>query len=103
MIDRTATGGAEIVGLLKTGSAYYSPSASAVQMVEAIVKDKKRILPCACLLEGEYGVNGLYVGVLAKLGESGVEEIMKLELNSEEKKKFQHSVDAVKELVGKLG
>lgn len=102
LVERTAKGGAEIVNLLKTGSAYYAPSSSAVQMAEAIIKDKKRVLPCAVYLQGEYGVNGIYAGVLAKLGSKGVEQVMKLELNAEEKKKFEHSVDAVKELVAAM-
>lgn len=99
LVDRTAKGGAEIVGLLKTGSAYYSPSASAVQMAEAIIKDKKRVLPCACMLNGEFGVDGLYLGVLAKLGAAGVEEIMPLEMNDTEKAALKKSADAVEELV----
>jgi len=99
LVDRTRKGGAEIVNLLKTGSAYYAPSASAVQMAEAIVRDKKRILPCAVLLKGEYGVNDLFCGVLAKLGAKGLESIPNLELNPEEKKMFDHSAGAVKELV----
>ncbi|MCC7442606.1 MAG: malate dehydrogenase [Bdellovibrionales bacterium] len=99
IVDRTRKGGAEIVGLLKTGSAYYAPAASAVQMAEAIVRDKKRILPCAVLLKGEYGQNGLFCGVLAKLGAKGLEGVPALELNSEEKAMFQKSCDAVKELV----
>ena len=102
LVERTAKGGAEIVNLLKTGSAYYAPSSSAVQMAEAILKDKKRVLPCAVYLSGEYGVNGLYSGVLAKIGAKGVEQVMKLELNSEEKAKFDGSCAAVKELVGAL-
>lgn len=102
IIERTAKGGAEIVNLLKTGSAYYAPSASAVDMAEAILKDKKRILPCACLLNGEYGVEGIYVGVLAKLGAGGIEQVMQLELNAQEKEKFGSSVEAVKELVAAL-
>lgn len=102
LVKRTATGGAEIVGLLKTGSAYYAPSASAVQMAEAIIKDKKRVLPCACYLDGEYGVKGLFVGVLAKLGTKGVEQIMPLEMNPEEKELFQKSAKAVQELVDVL-
>lgn len=102
LVDRTAKGGAEIVGLLKTGSAYYAPSSSAVDMAEAIIKDKKRIVPCACLLNGEYGVDNTYVGVLAKLGKGGVEEVMQLEMNDEEKAGFQKSVDAVKELVAAM-
>ncbi len=99
LVDRTAKGGAEIVGLLKTGSAYYAPSASAVQMAEAIVRDKKRILPCAVYLEGEYGTKGLFCGVLAKLGAKGLEGIPVLELNEDEKKLFQKSAGAVQELV----
>src|SRR5476651_1098073 len=81
LLDRTRNGGAEIVGLLKTGSAYYAPSASAVQMAESILKDQKRILPCAVYLEGEYGVKGLFVGVLAKLGAGGVEQVIEVKLN----------------------
>lgn len=99
LVDRTAKGGAEIVGLLKTGSAYYAPSSSAVDMAEAIIKDKKRIVPCACLLNGEYGVDNTFVGVLAKLGKNGVEQIMDLEMNDDEKAAFKKSVDAVKELI----
>jgi len=102
MVDRARKGGAEIVGLLKTGSAYYAPAASAVQMAEAIVRDKKRILPCAVYLKGEYGVNGLFSGVLAKLGAKGLEGIPLLELNSEEKEMFKKSCDAVQELVDAL-
>ena len=102
LVDRTARGGAEIVALLKTGSAYYAPSASVVDMVEAIVRDKKRVLPCACFLQGEYGVDGVYVGVLAKIGSKGVEKVMNLELNEEEKKKFSQSVASVRELVDSL-
>lgn len=99
IVDRTRKGGAEIVELLKTGSAYYAPAASAVQMVEAIVRDKKRILPCAVNLKGEYGVNGLFVGVLAKLGAKGLEGVPTLEMNAEEKDMFGKSAAAVKGLV----
>ena len=99
LVKRTATGGAEIVGLLKTGSAYYAPSSSAVQMAEAIIKDKKRVLPCACYLEGEFGVSKLFVGVLAKIGSKGIEQIMPLEMTEEEKAAFQKSAGSVKELV----
>ncbi len=102
LVDRTRKGGAEIVNLLKTGSAYYAPSASAVQMAEAIVRDKKRILPCAVLLQGEYGQKGLFCGVLAKLGAKGLEGIPTLELNDKEKEMFQKSADAVRELVEAL-
>ncbi len=99
LVARTRQGGAEIVNLLKTGSAYYAPSAAAVQMAEAIVRDKKRILPCAVLLNGEYGQNGLFCGVLAKLGAKGLEEVMKLDMNAEEMAMFEKSAGAVKELV----
>ncbi len=99
LVERTRKGGAEIVELLKTGSAYYAPAASTIQMVESIVRDKKRILPCAVSLKGEYGVNGLFVGVLAKLGAKGLEGVPTLELNAEEKDMFGKSVAAVKGLV----
>ena len=105
IVERTVKGGAEIVGLLKTGSAYYAPSAAAVQMVEAIVFDRKKILPCAAYLEGEYGINGAYVGVPAKLGANGVEQIIELKLTPEESEALKRSAEAVKELVSimKLG
>ena len=99
IVDRTRKGGAEIVGLLKTGSAFYAPAAATTQMVEAILKDKKRLLPCAAYCDSEYGVGGYYVGVPVILGAAGVERIIELELGEEEKAAFQHSVDAVKELV----
>lgn len=99
IIQRTRAGGAEIVGLLKTGSAYYAPAAATAQMVEAIVRDKKRLIPCAAYCDAEYGVGGYYVGVPVVLGAGGVERIIQLELNSEEKAAFQRSVDAVKSLV----
>ncbi|NDF15538.1 malate dehydrogenase [bacterium] len=99
LVDRTRKGGAEIVELLKTGSAYYAPAASAIQMVEAIVRDKKRILPCAVYLKGEYGVDGLFAGVLAKLGAKGLEGVPTLEMNAEEKDMFGKSAAAVKGLV----
>ncbi|MES2770286.1 MAG: malate dehydrogenase [Bdellovibrionota bacterium] len=102
LVKRAREGGAEIVGLLKTGSAYYAPSASAVQMAEAILKDQKRILPCAALLDGEYGVKGLFVGVLCVLGGKGMEKVIEIKLNEEEKKMLDHSVGAVKELVEAL-
>jgi len=102
LVQRTANGGAEIVALLKTGSAYYAPAASAVEMVEAILKDKKKILPCAAYLEGQYGVNGLYVGVPVKLGRSGVEQVIEIKLTPEEQAAFKKSADAVRELVDKL-
>ena len=102
LVDRTRNGGAEIVGLLKTGSAYYAPAASAVQMAEAILKDQKRILPCAAYLQGEYGVKDLFVGVLCKLGGKGMEKVIEVKLNDTEKAGLDHSVNAVKELVTAL-
>ncbi len=102
LVQRTRDGGAEIVGLLKAGSAFYAPSASAVEMVEAILRDKKKILPCCVHLEGEYGINDLYVGVPVKLGSAGAEEVIEITLGDEEKAQLQHSADAVTELVGVL-
>jgi malate dehydrogenase len=102
IVQRTRDGGAEIVKLLKTGSAYYAPSASIVVMVESILKDKKRILPCAVFLEGEYGVNGLFLGVPAKLGARGVEEVIQIRLTADEKAALVKSADAVRELMGVL-
>jgi malate dehydrogenase len=99
LVDRARNGGAEIVKYLKTGSAYYAPSASAVEMVESILKDKKKVLPCAAYLEGEYGVNGLFVGVPVKLGSRGIEQIYQIKLAPEEQAMLQKSADAVKELV----
>jgi malate dehydrogenase len=99
LVDRTANGGAEIVGLLKTGSAYYAPSAAVTEMVEAIFKDKRKILPCAAFLEGEYGVDGLFVGVPVKLGRNGIEEIVRIDLRPEEDAALKKSAAAVKELV----
>ncbi len=103
IIDRTRKGGAEIVGYLKTGSAFYAPSAAAVDMVEAIFYDRKKILPCAAYLEGEYGINGLYVGVPVKLGARGVEEIIQIKLTPEEQAALQKSADSVKGLVQTIG
>src|SRR5947199_5299091 len=103
LVDRTANGGAEIVKYLKTGSAYYAPSAAATEMVEAILKDKKKILPCAAYLEGEYGIKGLFVGVPCKLGAKGLEEIIQIKLTPEEQSALQKSADAVKELVAVIG
>src|SRR6266404_8636735 len=103
LVDRTANGGAEIVKYLKTGSAYYAPSAAATEMVEAILKDKKKILPCAAYLQGEYGINGLYVGVPVKLGAKGIEQIIEIKLTAEEKTALEKSAAAVKELVGVIG
>lgn len=99
IVDRARKGGAEIVGLLKTGSAYYAPAAACAQMVEAIVKDKRRVLPCAAYCDSEYGVGGYYVGVPIVLGANGVEKVIELELDDEEKAAFQKSVDAVRDLV----
>jgi malate dehydrogenase len=99
LVQRTANGGAEIVGLLKTGSAYYAPSAAVTEMVEAIFKDKRKILPCAAYLEGEYGVDGLFVGVPVKLGQNGIEEIVQIDLRPEEEAALKKSAAAVKELV----
>lgn len=99
MVDRTRNGGAEIVGLLKTGSAYYAPASAAVQMAESYLKDKRRVLPCAAYLQGEYGVKDLYVGVPTIIGKNGVERIVEIDLEENERKMFDHSVNAVKELV----
>jgi malate dehydrogenase len=99
---RTADGGAEIVALLKTGSAYYAPGASVCEMVEVILKDKKKILPCCVYLGGQYGVKGLYVGVPVKLGRQGVEGIFEIKLTAEEQAAFNKSADSVRELVTKL-
>ncbi|QDV11067.1 Malate dehydrogenase [Rosistilla oblonga] len=102
IVDRTRKGGAEIVSLLKTGSAYYAPAAACTQMVEAIVKDKKRLIPCAAYCDTEYGVGGFYVGVPCVLGTDGVEKIVELKLTDEEKSNFQKSVEAVKSLVATM-
>ena len=102
LVDRTRKGGAEIVGLLKT-SAWYAPAASIVEMVDAILNDRKKILPCAAYLEGEYGVNGLYVGVPVKLGGQGIDEIIQIELTLEERSAMQNSAAAVKELIEIIG
>jgi malate dehydrogenase len=103
IVQRTRKGGAEIVNLLKTGSAFYAPSAAIVEMVEAILKDKKKILPCAAYLEGEYGVQGLFVGVPVKLGARGIEQIIEIKLTPEEQTALKKSADSVKELVGIIG
>lgn len=102
IVDRTRKGGAEIVGLLKTGSAYYAPSASAVQMAEAILKDQNRVLPCAAFLQGEYGINNLYIGVLCQLGGNGLEKVIELDLDDTEKAGLENSRKAVEELVNAL-
>lgn len=100
IVQRTRDGGAEIVNLLKTGSAFYAPASSAIAMAESFLKDKKRVLPCAAKLNGEYGVKGLYIGVPVVIGAKGVEKIIEIELNADEKKMFDHSVNAVKDLMG---
>jgi malate dehydrogenase len=103
IVERTRKGGAEIVNLLKTGSAYYAPSAAVVEMVTAILKDKKKILPCAAYLEGEYGISGLFVGVPCKLGARGIEQIIEIKLTADEKAQLDKAVATVRELVGVLG
>ncbi len=103
LIQRTRKAGGEIVGLLKTGSAYYSPSASAVAMVEAILRDQKRIFPCAVMCSGQYGIKDLVVGVPVKLGSAGIEEIIEIKLTDEEAAALQRSADAVRSTVAKMG
>ena len=103
IVKRTANGGAEIVGLLKTGSAFYAPSLAAVEMAEAILKDKKKILPCAVYLEGEYGISGLFVGVPCKLGKNGIEQIIEISLTNDERVALQKSASSVQELIDILG
>jgi malate dehydrogenase len=98
LVARTANGGAEIVSLLKTGSAYYAPASAAVEMAESIIKDKKKILPCAAYLEGEYGINDLFIGVPVKLGTAGVEEIIEINLTDTEMSALQKSAAAVQGL-----
>jgi malate dehydrogenase len=102
IVNRTANGGAEIVKYLKTGSAYYAPSAAAVEMAESILKDKKKVLPCAAYLEGEYGINGLFVGVPVKLGANGIEKIYEIKLTDEETAKLHKSAASVQELINVL-
>jgi malate dehydrogenase len=103
LVTRTANGGAELVTLLKTGSAYYAPAASVVEMVEAVLRDKKKVLPCAAYLEGEYGVKGLFVGVPVKLGRRGIEQILQITLSADESAALGRSAAAVRELTDKLG
>lgn len=102
IVTRVRNGGAEIVGLLKTGSAFFAPGMSIVEMIESILKDLKKVLPCSVLLEGEYGVNGIFAGVPVKLGKNGVEEIVEIELTEEEKQALQKSVEHVRVLVEKI-
>src|SRR5437763_2116257 len=103
IVTRTRDGGAEIVNLLKSGSAYYAPSAAVAEMIDAIVLDRKQILPCAVRLEGEYGIRGLFVGVPVKLGAGGAEQIIELDLTDDERTSLRRSADSVKELVGVMG
>jgi len=102
LIQRTRDGGAEIVKLLKTGSAFYAPAASTVEMVEAILKDKKKILPCCVLAEGEYGINDTFVGLPVKLGRSGIEEILEIKLTPEEREALHLSASHVRELCNRV-
>jgi malate dehydrogenase len=102
IVERTKNAGGEVVALLKTGSAFVSPALSAIEMAESILKDKKRVLACACLCEGEYGVQGLYVGVPCVLGAGGVERILEVEMNPDERKLFDASVDHVRRLVAEI-
>jgi malate dehydrogenase len=98
IVQRTRDGGAEIVGLLKTGSAFYAPASSAIEMAVAYLKDQKRLLPCAAYVDGQYGLDGMYVGVPVIIGENGVERIVEIKLNDEEQIMFDNSVAAVKTL-----
>jgi malate dehydrogenase len=102
LVDRTRNGGAEIVALLKTGSAFYAPAASVTQMVDSILNDRRAVLPCAAYLQGEYGIDGLFVGVPVKLGRRGIEEIVEIELTADERQAFDRSAGAVRELVETL-
>jgi len=102
LVDRTANGGAEIVALLKTGSAFYAPAASAFEMVDAILRDRRRVLPCATLLKGEYGIDGLFVGVPVVLGKGGLQRVIEIKLTADEQAAFNKSAAAVRELVDKL-
>jgi malate dehydrogenase len=102
LVERTANGGAEIVALLKTGSAFYAPAAATFEMVDAILRDRKRVLPCATLLAGEYGVDGLFVGVPVVLGAGGMERVIEIRLGDDERAAFGRSAAAVQELVDKL-
>ncbi len=103
IVERTRKGGGEIVAYLKTGSAYYAPSAAIVEMVDAILKDKKKILPCAAYLEGEYGVDGIYLGVPVKLGRGGVEQVVQIRLTAEEQAALDRSAASVRELIAVIG
>ncbi len=103
IVQRTRDGGAEVVKLLKSGSAYYAPAASVCEMVDSIVLDQKRILPCAALLQGEYGIDGIFMGVPCRLGATGLEQIIEIEISAEERGELERSADAVRELIGVLG
>jgi len=103
IVQRTRDGGAEVVKLLKSGSAYYAPSAAVSEMVDSIVHDQKRVLPCAALLKGEYGLDGLYMGVPCRLGAAGLEEVLQITLNADEQAQLSRSADAVRELIGVMG
>jgi malate dehydrogenase len=103
IVQRTRKGGGEIVGLLKTGSAYYAPAASTIQMVDAILLDRKRVLACAAYLDGEYGVKGIFMGVPVKLGSKGVEKILEIKLTDEERAMFDKSANSVREVTGVTG
>src|SRR6476660_4323909 len=103
IVQRTRDGGAEVVKLLKAGSAYYAPSASICEMVDSIVLDQKRVLPCAALLAGEYGLNGLYMGVPCRLGSGGLEEVIQIDLSAEERAELERSASAVRELIAVMG
>ena len=103
IVQRTRDGGAEVVKLLKSGSAYYAPSAAVCQMVDSIVHDQKRVLPCAAYLEGEYGLKGLYMGVPCRLGAGGLEEVVEITLSADERGQLEHSAEAVRELIGVMG
>jgi len=103
LIERTRNGGAEIVALLKTGSAYYAPAASTCEMVRSVLLDEKRVLPCSVMLNGEYGIEGVYAGVPVVLGSGGAEKVFELELTEDENRLLKSSSDAVKSLIDKLG
>ena len=103
IVQRTRDGGAEVVKLLKSGSAYYAPSASICEMVDSIVLDQKRVLPCAALLAGEYGLHGLYMGVPCRLGSGGLEEVIQIDLSAEERAELERSAAAVRELIAVMG
>ena len=103
IVQRTRDGGAEVVKLLKSGSAYYAPSAAVCEMVDSIVHDQKRVLPCAAYLEGEYGLKGLYMGVPCRLGAGGLEEVVEITLSADERGQLEHSAEAVRELIGVMG